>query len=276
MSWRTLLLTVCVCLVLGGSVSRAQAPTPPPAETVPLVTPAPVEPAPVEPPPVEPPVAPPPDPQAAQPAERLEDLLPIDDDDQRWVLFKVKLKLGGRLGGSVGNVLAVPFAVPGPGVTIDLASEFELFRAAFVGTSLGVSLGQSERPGDIPLGGYGALIFGGARGDLRWLKGEVDLHLGVTSLALVPIPRLGIGVQGSVLPVREDWIEWDVTARSDLDVLLIAPAPGASLSTGVRLNIGDAWTELRLGADGNAVVAVLVNSLSGSLSLALAGGYTFD
>lgn len=275
----TTLLVICASIQLGGSLARAQAPVAPPVEPPPPVAPPPLEQAPVGRPveaPLEAPVEPPRDQQGDNAAGAVEDLLPRDDHEQRWVLLDIELEMGGRLGGTVGNVLAVPFAVPGPGLTIDLATEIELFRIAFIGSSLGLSLGQSQRPGDLPLGGYGALVFAGARGDLRWIKGEVDLHLGLTSLALVPIPRVGLGMQGSVLPVREDWIEWDMTARSDLDVLLIAPAPGASLSTGVRLNFGHAWAELRLGADGNVVVAVLYNALSGAISLSLAGGYTFD
>jgi hypothetical protein len=185
----------------------------------------------------------------------------------------------GRFGGSIGNVLAVPFAVPGPGATQTLRADLTAF-IFFGAIDVSATLGLRDDQGDAPLVGYGAMLRSGLRFDFQVLRLQAEVHGGISSLALFPLPRAGVGFAASLYPVRTRSYQIDITPSLDLDALLIAPAPSAELSAGARYILSGCgqsiWLEARAGVQGSAVIAVLANTLSGAVFIGAHIGVTFD
>ena len=202
-----------------------------------------------------------------------------EDDAPGLVRLTLSSSTDGRFGGSIGNVLAVPFAVPGPGATQTLRADLTAF--VFYGAvDISATLGMRDDQGDAPIVGYGAMLRGGLRFDLEVVKLQAELHGGISSLALFPLPRGGVGFSASLYPVRTRSFQVDITPSLDLDALLIAPAPSAELSAGARYTLSGCgqslWIEARAGVQGSAIIAVLVNTLSGAVFLGAHAGVTFD
>jgi hypothetical protein len=210
-----------------------------------------------------------------------------DDDENRGpppprgpVRVTLRSSLDGRLGGAVGNVLLVPFATPGPGLGASLGGTFLVWDTFFTRADIAASAGYAQNGDALPLAGYEGLVAVGARMNGRYAGLSADVHLGVSSVALFPLPRTGVGGEVIVRPVAVDFDDdagfwWDFRLRADADVLIIAPAPSASLSTGVRWWGGSTFVGARAGVAGDAIIAVVFNTVGASAFLSLESGLVF-
>ena len=175
----------------------------------------------------------------------------------------VRWSTDARLGVSAGNVLLVPFVTPGPGAATSLALRLRFFDHITVGGDLGASFGlQFENNDPAPLVGYrGRLRFGLSGDVIDSLTLAGDVRVGLSSFALVPLPRFGLGGSITWRPVDLGWFIWDVRGDVDAELLVIAPAPGFGLSTGTTFRYGMVEAGFRAGVEGDAVLAVLVNTV---------------
>jgi hypothetical protein len=174
-----------------------------------------------------------------------------------------------RLGVSVGNVLLVPFMTPGPGASTSLSLRLRFFKHVTVGGEFGSSFGLQFANNDpAPLVGYRGRLQLGLSGDLiESLTLAGDLRAGVSSFALVPLPRYGLGGSLTWRPVDLGWFIWDVRGELDAELLVIAPAPGLGLSTGTTFRFGGVEGGLRAGVEGDAVLALLINTAGAAVFL---------
>jgi hypothetical protein len=201
------------------------------------------------------------------------------DDDDPLLLSESRLTLGGRLGAAAGNVGTVPFFVPGPGAYVAASGRFVGFNLLFAGADAGVSLGLDEQS-TTSVAGYKARMLAGLRLSFDWIAFEADIHGGLTSIALLPVPRMGLGAETRVaLPLccdDERILTLDGEGRLDADLLLIAPAPALSVEGGATWYIGPVFLRARVGVDADAVVALVANAVSASVFAALTLGLNLE
>lgn len=185
-----------------------------------------------------------------------------DDDDDGIVDGSLRWASDGRLGVSVGNVLLVPFVTPGPGAATSLSARLRFFQHVTVGADIGASFGlQFENNDPAPLAGYRGRLRFGLTGDVvDSLTLAGDVRLGLSSFALVPLPRYGVSGTITWRPVDAGWFIWDVRGDVDAELLVIAPAPGFGLSTGTTFRFQMIEAGFRAGVEGDAVLAILVNT----------------
>lgn len=184
-----------------------------------------------------------------------------DDDDVTFVAASVRANFDGRFGVSVGNVLLVPFAIPGPAAGGELSAQLVFVEHITVGGDLALSFGLStDRADPAPLAGYKGRLRFGLLADADHLVLAADFHVGVSSIALLPLPRVGLGGSATFRLYRDEFFVWDIKADADLDLVIIAPSPGLGLSSGFTARYGYGEAGVRLGVDADAVIAVLVNT----------------
>lgn len=176
------------------------------------------------------------------------------------------LELGGdgRVGGTVGHILAVPMAFALPGGGAKLKYRLQLNEDWHLRADARLSLGVDEA-GELG-GGYGLLGgVGYCWGDKGWTRLESELHLGVRSYSLIPVPAIGLHHVWGFYPVRLDWLRWDITLDATTDLLVIVPYLSAGVSTGLTFSLG--WVDLgaEVGAEGGVLIAVLANLASGAV-----------
>ncbi len=193
--------------------------------------------------------------------------------DARIVRGTSSVRFDGRAGGSVGNVLLVPFATPGPGASLAVDGELTFLNLAFTHLDIAASMGFSQSGDPVPLAGYRAMGAAGLRQQGRFAGLGADVHAGITSFALIPLPRYGVGADLAVILVNWGGFSWEIKARGDLDLLVIAPAPSASLTTALRWRSDDGWFAVRGGVAGDAIVAVLVNTLGAQVFVGVEAGF---
>jgi hypothetical protein len=199
---------------------------------------------------------------------------PVDiEEPAETFLSTTRVTLGGRLGVSAGNVLAVPYIVPGPGATVGLSQRFALYELMFVAVDGGLSVGVGSEGDALPALGYkGRAGVGLSFAFDDGLRFDIDVHGGITSVALIPTPRVGLGLELAKRWELAAGFAVDVEGHSDLDVLIVLPAPSASLEGGIAWRAGPFETRLRAGVDSDALVLLVVNSISASTYLALSAG----
>jgi len=171
-------------------------------------------------------------------------------------------------GVSAGNVLLVPFVVPGPGASTALSGQFRFFDHFTVGGDIATTFGlQTDNSDPAPIVGYRGRLRLGLMGDIGALTLSADMRAGVSSVALLPLPRYGVGGSIRWRPINVGWFAWDVRADGDLELLVIAPSPGLGVSTGVTFLFG--WFEggFRLAVDTDAVLAVVINTVGAAGSV---------
>lgn len=173
----------------------------------------------------------------------------------------MRLHGDARLGVSVGNVLLVPFVVPGPAGGGALEARLVAFEHLTVGADVAASFGlATDRSDPAPLAGYRGRLRCGLLADADRLVLAIDVHAGVSSVALLPLPKVGVQGAATFRIVRTEHISWDLKAEADADLILIAPAPGFGVSSGVTVGAGLFEFGVRVGVDADAVVAVVVNT----------------
>ena len=205
-----------------------------------------------------------------------DDVAADDADDVEFVSASLRLNLEGRLGASVGNVLLVPFVVPGPGVGGELSAQLVFVEHITFGADLALSFGlATDRADPAPLAGYKGRLRAGLLADADNLVLSADLHAGISSIALLPLPRVGLGGAATFRLYRGEVLTWDVKADLDLDVVIIAPSPGIGLSTGLSWRFGVLEFGARVGVDADAVVAVIVNTAGAAVFLNVFAGGRF-
>ena len=103
--------------------------------------------------------------------------------------------------------------------------------------------------GVLPIADYsllGALSYNWALGSRFSLSPEV--HAGIASLLLIPLPLLGLGLQANLTLVDADLLTWSLGGEAAADVLLLLPALSGDVYTSVAFKLG--W--LRLGVRATA------------------------
>jgi hypothetical protein len=151
--------------------------------------------------------------------------------------------------------------VPGPAAGGALDGELLFFDHVTAGVEIGAAVGLSTDRGDpAPLAGYRGRFRLGLVSDSDRLVLAADLHAGVSSVALLPLPRVGLGGSATFRLWRDEVFTWDIKADADADLVVIAPAPGVGVSTGTSWRFGGVETGARVGVDADAVVAVFVNT----------------
>ncbi len=202
-----------------------------------------------------------------------------EGDDASTLVSESRLTTGARLGAAAGNVGAVPFFVPGPGGFVTVSGRLVGFNLLFAGADGGLSLGLDETS-TTSVAGYKARMFAGLRLSFDWIAFEADIHGGLTSVALLPVPRMGLGAETRIaLPLCCDddkVFTLDAEGRLDADLLLIAPAPAVSVEGGATWYIGPVFVRGRVGIDADAVVAIIANTVSASVFAALTLGLNLD
>jgi hypothetical protein len=195
---------------------------------------------------------------------------PRDDDDDEpkepaMFTSRSQVHLGGRLGVAAGNIGAVPFFLPGPGAFLQGSERVALWDTAFVVVDGGLALGINDQNDSTSIAGYklrGAL--GLRLSPTRNVSFDFDAHAGVTSIALLPLPRAGLGATINVAKPVGAGVTIDASANIDLDLLVIAPAPGFSANAGATWAYGPVFAGVHAGVDGDAIIAVVVNTISAS------------
>lgn len=253
--------------------------TPPPVEDVapalPEATEPPVEvPRPVE-TPVEAPPTPTPPTTTPEPPKPTEPTEP-PKEEPRWWQASLRLHGDARLGVTAGNVLLVPFVVPGPAAGGQFEAQFVVFEHVTVGADIAASFGlATDRSDPAPLAGYRGRVRFGLLADADRLVLAVDLHAGVSSVALLPLPKVGISGAATFRLVHTEYVSWDLKADADADVIIIAPAPGLGVSSGVTVRFGGFESGVRVGVDADAVVAVVVNTAGAAAYVDVFAGARF-
>ncbi len=185
-----------------------------------------------------------------------------------------KIGASARIGASVGHVLAVPFAMALPGGGGSLRHRYHFAEDWFLEARMQLSLGADET--GVLGGGYGLT---GAIGymwwDVGWSEFRSDLHLGIASYSLIPLPMLGLGHELSFFPVHNEWFVWEIEFELGTDILLIVPDLSAGISTSAAVAFGSMLVGVELAADGDVLVAIVANSASGALSATLYAGFAF-
>jgi hypothetical protein len=201
------------------------------------------------------------------------------EDDDPLLRSEARLTFGGRLGAAAGNVLAVPFFVPGPGGYVTGSQRLVAFNLLFAGADGGLSLGLDEQS-TTSVAGYKVRMLAGLRLSFDWIAFEADMHGGLTSVALVPVPRFGLGAETRLaLPLccdDERIVTLDAEGRFDADLLLIAPAPALSVEGGATWYIGPVFLRGRAGIDADAVIALIANTVSASVFASITLGLNLD
>lgn len=185
-----------------------------------------------------------------------------------------QVKLGGaaRLGGTAGHMLMAPFAFALPGGGGDLKYRYARDDRWFAEGRGHLSLGVDE--GGVLGGGYSlAGAVGGYWFDVRWCALSTDFHLGLSSYSLIPIPMAGLYHELMFVPVDVGWLAWDIKLKASSDLLLIVPNLGAGASTALTFTIGPVLLGAELAAEGDLLIAVVMNSASGALSARLFTGF---
>ena len=190
---------------------------------------------------------------------------------RRWVRellgmdHEFQVQGSGRVGAQVGHVWMVPEAaiLPGAGLTLRYRG---LWRERFfVGLELGGNAGVDEE-GE-PLGGYRAMVSGGMRWlRTRWLSAQTELHGGMSSFSLIPLPRVGVGHSVALNLLPRAWVlAAELGLNANMDVLLVAPAVGGGAFAGVSLTLWKLLLGVELGASGEVLVAAVANSAAGNV-----------
>ena len=190
---------------------------------------------------------------------------------RRWVReftamqHEVLVTGSGRVGAQVGHVWMVPEAAVLPGAGLALRYRGIWRKRFFVGVEMAGNAGADEE-GE-PFGGYRAMAMGGMRWlRTRWLSGQTEVHGGLSSFSLIPLPRVGVGhsVALNLLPRR-----WPVTAElgvnANTDILLVAPAVGAGVFAGLSLQVWKVTLGMELGTSGEVLVAAVANSAAANV-----------
>ena len=107
-----------------------------------------------------------------------------------------------------------------------------------------------------------------------WLA-TVVARASVSSVALLPLPKVGISDAATFRLVHTEHVSWDLKADADADVVIIAPAPGLGVSTGVTVRFGGFESGVRVGVDADAVVAVVVNTAGAAAYVDVFAGARF-
>ncbi len=197
-------------------------------------------------------------------------------DEDRAVVASVKLGVDGRFGVSAGNVLLVPFVVPGPALGGDFSAQLLFIDHIIVGVDVAASVGlATDRADPAPLAGYRGRGRLGLITNLDRLVLQADVHAGVSSVALLPLPRVGVGGAAAWRAIDSGIFVWDIKGEIDLDLVVIAPAPGLGLSTGWTFRYRDLDAGVRVGVDADAIVAVVVNTVGAAAYLDLFVGARF-
>lgn len=176
-----------------------------------------------------------------------------------------QLHLGARLGVAAGNIGIVPFFLPGPGAFLQGSERVALWNTAFFELDGGLALGINDQNDSTSIAGYklrGA--FGLRLAPNSTFAFDLDAHAGVTSVVLLPLPRLGLGATMVFNRPIGAGVAVTGSANIDLDLLLIAPAPGFSANLGLVWNYGPVFAGVHAGVDGDAIIAVVVNTVSAS------------
>jgi hypothetical protein len=189
------------------------------------------------------------------------------DDKKKPAMFtsRTQLHLGGRLGVAAGNIGVIPFFLPGPGAFLQGSERVALWNTAFFAVDGGLALGINNQSDSTSIAGYklrGA--FGLRLSPTPNLAFDFDAHAGVTSIVLLPLPRAGLGATVSFNKPVGAGVAIDGGATIDLDLLVIAPAPGFSANLGATWTYGPVFAGVHAGVDGDAIIAVVVNTVSAS------------
>lgn len=190
---------------------------------------------------------------------------------RRWVRellgmdHEFQVQGSGRVGAQVGHVWMVPEAaiLPGAGLTLRYRGMWR--ERFFVGLELGGNAGVDEE-GE-PLGGYRAMVSGGMRWmRTRWLSAQTEVHGGMSSFSLIPLPRVGVGHSVALNLLPRAWVlAAELGVNANTDVLLVAPAVGAGAFAGVSLTLWKLLLGVELGASGEVLVAAVANSAAGNV-----------
>ena len=171
---------------------------------------------------------------------------------------ELRLEAGGRFGGTVGHVLAAPYAVPSPGGGLALRLRHAFDRHGYGELELGGSLGIT--PTELAVGYRVRGLLGIWWFDLGYVALTSDAHAGLTSLFLLPLPRAGLTHALVVRPVVVERFAWELIADVDTDLHLVFPAFGTSLATAGKLRWGWFAASLEVGVEGDVFVGWAFNS----------------
>lgn len=206
----------------------------------------------------------PPDSSSHAPLIPIPSNLEAPKDPFRLVRSTARLHLNGRFGVSVGNVLLVPFVIPGPAGGGEFSGQLTFFDHFTAGVDVGASFGlATDRSDPAPLAGYRGRLRLGLLADADALVLAADLHAGLSSVALLPLPKVGVGASATFRLYRGEVFTWDIKSDGEFDLVIIAPAPGLGVSTGFTWRFGNdigVDTGVRFGVEADAVVAVVVNT----------------
>ena len=267
--WTSLLLVSCALLAGQSGANDAGTPTAPAVadegtgerdvvDTAPAQTPEPVR-------PVEPAEAPP-----AAPDEKEQKKTPLSgktSTTKRPLLVPpqeswVRAKTGVHVVGLIGAPRLLPLLAQGVTSTVEVQGGAFFSRHFFVQGEFALVFG--EREGGV-LKGYRGRVRGGLFTERDQLSLRADLHAGITSVSRIPIPRTGIGGMAAWRFVDVGWLRWDGAAELDLDLLAVAPAPAAGLSTGIVMRFSPIDCGVRVGARGEGIIALAVNAFVGEV-----------
>lgn len=172
---------------------------------------------------------------------------------------EARLDVTGRLGGVVGHVLLVPYALPAPSLAATAKIAHAFGERFFVDGELRLGAGLVP-PADVAVGYLGRGTIGVWWFDVGWAALASDAHGGIASLALLPLPRVGLGHELVLRPYVGDVVGWDVSARLDTDLHLVFPAVNAAVATTGRLTLGAFVASLEVGAEADVFVGFAFNS----------------
>jgi len=191
-------------------------------------------------------------------------LAPTDTTDGKIAESSTSAELAVHGGGSVGNLLLVPFAVPGLSLSLEGSQKLTFFETFFLRADALLAVGYNINGDAVSFAGYGAKAAAGLRiQPANFFVWEPELHGGITSIAYFPIPLVGIGSKATFLFPIDENIRFDLQLKADVDFLVIVPAPSGSASVGFRWRAGPFQQTTRVGMEGDAILAALANSLSG-------------
>jgi hypothetical protein len=169
-------------------------------------------------------------------------------------------------------MLLAPFAFALPGGGGDLKYRYDLDDRWFLEGRGHLSLGVDD--GGVLGGGYGLVgAFGLRWFDVRWCTLSSDIHLGLSSYSLIPVPMLGLYHELMFVPVDVEWLAWDIKLKASSDLLLIVPNLGAGASTALTFMLGPVLLGAELAAEGDLLIALVMNTASGALSARLFTGF---
>lgn len=206
---------------------------------------------------------------------------PVNDGrghEPQVVQSSTTIELAGHGGGSVGNVLLVPFALPGLSGSLEGSQQLTFFGTFFLRADATIALGVNVTGDALSFAGYGATAALGLRiQPVDAFVWEPELRAGITSISYLPVPLVGFANEGTFLfPLGEDDdLRLDVQLKAAIDFLVIVPAPSASASLGFRWRAGPFFQTTRVGVEVDAILAGLANSLTGGFFVTLNGELRF-